>query len=172
MYFVFKERHDTLSDRPSWSWSYGSWIYNYLGNQWVRIPLRRGVLDTTLCDKVCQWFAAGRWFFPGTPVYSTNKTYRYDITELLLKVALNTITLTPLSDLLHVVYILCMENTDRLLLHRLPSRCDENNNITSISTVNYLIMEINSGMNYKVNSSKQQYICDDHYKTYLIIYYK
>jgi len=30
---------------PSWSWSYGSWIYNYLCNQylsplklWVRIP--------------------------------------------------------------------------------------------------------------------------------------
>jgi hypothetical protein len=26
---------------------------------WVRIPLRRGVLDTTLCDKVCQWLTAG-----------------------------------------------------------------------------------------------------------------
>jgi hypothetical protein len=43
--------------------SYGSWIYNYLCNQclspltlWVQIPLRWGVLDTTLCDKVCQWF--------------------------------------------------------------------------------------------------------------------
>ena len=21
-------------------------------------------LDTTLCDKVCQWLGAGRWFFP------------------------------------------------------------------------------------------------------------
>jgi hypothetical protein len=37
---------------PSWSWSYGSWIFNYLCNQclspltlWVRIQLRRGVLD-------------------------------------------------------------------------------------------------------------------------------
>jgi hypothetical protein len=29
---------------------------------------------------------------PGTPVSSTNKTYRHDITEILLKVALNTIT--------------------------------------------------------------------------------
>jgi hypothetical protein len=28
----------------------------------------------------------------GTPVYFTNKTDRYDITEILLKVALNTIT--------------------------------------------------------------------------------
>jgi hypothetical protein len=47
----------------SWSWLYGSWIYNYMCNQnlspltlWVWIPLRRGVLDTTLYDKVCQWF--------------------------------------------------------------------------------------------------------------------
>jgi hypothetical protein len=39
----------------------------------------RGVLDTTLCDKVCQWLAVGRWFSPGTPVSSTNKTDRHDI---------------------------------------------------------------------------------------------
>ena len=31
--------------------------------------------------------------FSGTPVSSTNKTDRHDITEVLLKVALNTITL-------------------------------------------------------------------------------
>ena len=51
----------------------------------------RGVLDTTLCDKVCQWLATGRWFSPGTPVSSTNKNDRHDITEILMKVALNTI---------------------------------------------------------------------------------
>jgi hypothetical protein len=52
---------------PSWSQSYGWWICNYLCNQclspltlWIRIPLKRGLLDTTLCDKVCQWPAAGR----------------------------------------------------------------------------------------------------------------
>jgi hypothetical protein len=33
-------------------------------------------------------------FRPGTPVSSTNKTDRHDITEILLKVALNTIILT------------------------------------------------------------------------------
>ena len=42
------------------------------------------VLDTTLCDKVCQWSS------PGTPVSFTNKTDRRDIIEILLKVALNT----------------------------------------------------------------------------------
>ena len=55
-----------------------------------------GIIDTTLCDKVCQWLAVCWWFSPGTPVslgYS-NKTDRHDITEILLKVALNTITLT------------------------------------------------------------------------------
>jgi len=84
------------------SWSYGSWIYNYLCNQclsplmWVRMPLRRGILDTTLCDKVCQWLARGRWFSPDTRLSSTNKSDRHDITEILLKVALNTITLIPL----------------------------------------------------------------------------
>ena len=76
-------------------WSYGSWIY-YLCNQcllplmlWVRISIR--VRCTTLCDKVCQWLATGRWFSLGPPVSSTNKTDRHDITEILLKVALNTI---------------------------------------------------------------------------------
>jgi len=45
----------------------------------------RDVLDTTLYDKVCQWFSLG------TPVSSTNKMNRHDITKILLKVALNTI---------------------------------------------------------------------------------
>ena len=87
---------------PSWLWSYHSWIYNYLCNQclspltlWIQIPLRRCVLDITLCDIVCQWLAASQWFSPGTPVSSTNKTDRHDITEILLKVAIKTITLTP-----------------------------------------------------------------------------
>jgi hypothetical protein len=55
----------------------------------------RGVIDTTLRDKDCQWLATGLWFSPGTPVYSTNKTDCHDITVVLLKAALNTITHTP-----------------------------------------------------------------------------
>ena len=45
---------------------------------------------TTLCDT---WLATGRCFSPGPPVSSTNKTDHYDITEILLKVALNIIKL-------------------------------------------------------------------------------
>ena len=81
--------------------THGSWIYNYLCNQclspltlWVRSRSWWGVLDTTSCDKVCQWLATGRWLSPGTPVSSTNKTNRHDITEILLKVQLNTINNT------------------------------------------------------------------------------
>jgi hypothetical protein len=37
--------------------------------------------------------AVGWWFSPRTPVSYTNKTDRHDITEILLKVALNTIIL-------------------------------------------------------------------------------
>jgi hypothetical protein len=58
---------------------------------WVQFSFRRGVLDTTLCDTVCQWLSAGRWFSLGTPVSSTNKTDRHNITQIVLKVALNTI---------------------------------------------------------------------------------
>jgi hypothetical protein len=67
----------------SWSWSYCSWIYYYQCNHclsppmlWVRILLWRGILDTTLCDTVCQWLAAGGGFLHG-----------------ILKVALNILTL-------------------------------------------------------------------------------
>jgi len=48
---VTNEHHYPVAG-PLWSWSYVSWIYNYLCNQW----LRRGVLDITLslsviCDR-------------------------------------------------------------------------------------------------------------------------
>jgi hypothetical protein len=39
-------------------------------------------------DKVFQLLAHGRKFSPGTPDFSTTKTGRHDIAEILLKVAL------------------------------------------------------------------------------------
>ena len=66
---------------PSWSWSwwYGSWIYNYICNQclspltlWVWSPLSRGELNTKLCDKkVGQWLEASQWFSSGYSFGST-----------------------------------------------------------------------------------------------------
>ena len=52
----------------------------------------RDVSDTTLCDKVCQYLAAGWWVCLATTVSPTNKIDRHDIEEIFLKVALNTIT--------------------------------------------------------------------------------
>ena len=52
------------------------------------------VLDTTLCDKDCQWLATGQWFSPGILASFTNKTDHHEVTELLLKVALNIINQT------------------------------------------------------------------------------
>ena len=97
--------------RPSWPWSYGSWIYNYLWNQclsplllWVRISIRARC--TTLCDKVCQWFVTGRQFSPGPPAFSINKADRHDIAEILLKVTLNTIKQTSKQFTQNVLLIL------------------------------------------------------------------
>ena len=76
---------------------------------------------------------AGQWFSPGTPVSSTNKSDRHDITEILLKVALNPIIQTkshllpfidmsrrgrfeetPLRDTCEVpVYTMVLENKSR-----------------------------------------------------------
>jgi hypothetical protein len=44
-----------------------------------------------ICDKVCQWLGTCRWFYPGIPVSTPNKTYPHDITKIVLKVALITI---------------------------------------------------------------------------------
>jgi hypothetical protein len=48
-----------------------------------RIPLRRGVLDTTLYDQVCQLVAVCQWSSPGTQGSSNNKTYLHYVTEIL-----------------------------------------------------------------------------------------
>ena len=82
-----KKYTNTVSRKPNVGYTLLSTL-GFESHSW------RGVLDITLCDKVCQWLAAGGWFSPGTPVSATNKTDRHDITELLLKVALNTITIT------------------------------------------------------------------------------
>ena len=67
------------------------WKLNLLCNQclppllWVRTLLRWGVLDITLCDKVCQWLATGH----------------HDTTEKLLKMTLNTINQTTSGSCSH-----------------------------------------------------------------------
>jgi hypothetical protein len=67
----------------------------------IRNPLRRGVLDTILCDKDYLWLVAGRWFLQGIMVSFTNKT-DHDITEILWNVALNNITQSYIYTL-HII---------------------------------------------------------------------
>ena len=81
--------------RPLWSWStttYTTSAYQHSICE-IKSRSRRGVLDMTLCDKVCQWAVTGLWCSPGTPVSFTNKTHHNDIAEILWKVTLNTIAL-------------------------------------------------------------------------------
>jgi hypothetical protein len=69
-----------------------------------------------LCDKVCQWLAAGRRFSPGTPVSSTNKTDCHDITEIWLKGASNTINYLPQQpSFIFIEQCLCIALNIRLL---------------------------------------------------------
>jgi hypothetical protein len=55
-------------------------------------------------QQVGQCFATGLWFSLSIQVSSTNKTDHHDITEILLKVALNTITLNHLPQKKLIVF--------------------------------------------------------------------
>jgi hypothetical protein len=64
---------------------------------------------------------AGQWFYPGTPVSSTNEIDCLDITEILMKVALNTIILyivrhielQRLKLLLEIIYTFCCKRNTK-----------------------------------------------------------
>jgi hypothetical protein len=110
---------------------------------WVRIPFRRGVLDTTLChkvclwlatcrwfsinitscwlqsDMVCQWLASGWWFSPGSSVSSTIKTDRHDITKILLKVALTPYPLTWFKKVISVIVLSISDCSQQLKLYHM-----------------------------------------------------
>jgi hypothetical protein len=65
--------------------------YHYLSCEFESRSLQ-GILATALCDKACQWLATVQWF---SPVSFINKTNCHVITEILWKVILKTISLTP-----------------------------------------------------------------------------
>ena len=90
LFFIFP-----IKEGPSWSWLN------------LQLPLKLVSITTkvvssnpvhdevyTMQHYVIEFVSdlrqVGRWFSPSTPVSSTNKTDRHDITEILLKVALNT----------------------------------------------------------------------------------
>ena len=86
------------------SWSYGSWIYNYLCDQCLSplkvvspIPVHAEVYSIHYMIKFVseEEIRQVGGFSPNTPVSSNNKTDLHDIDVILLKVALNTITTIP-----------------------------------------------------------------------------
>jgi hypothetical protein len=91
----------TCVEGPPWSWSYGGWIYNYICKKcvssstlWVRIPLRRGVLDITWYDQfVCELLQVGSflWVVRFPPTIKLTATIQL---KCCWKWPLNTITLT------------------------------------------------------------------------------
>jgi hypothetical protein len=92
---------------PSWSSSYGSWIYNL---PMQSVPILTNVVSPNPADgevysiqhyaiKFVSNLRQVGGFLPGTPVSSTNKTDRHDIHGILLKVALNIITLALTFDI-------------------------------------------------------------------------
>jgi len=111
-----KENNDNITRKialhmgPSWSWPvivYGKMIYNYQHSQCLAITTKscefeprscRGTLDNKHFEHYVMMFVSDlrqvACFSPGTSVSSTNKVNRHDMTEILLKVALNIITLT------------------------------------------------------------------------------
>ena len=93
VYFKFPDIF-TSKQRPSWSWSYGSWIYNYLWHQclspltlWVRILLMGRCIRFNIM-RYNLWHVGGflrvLWFPP--PIKLTT-----EIVEILLKMTLNII---------------------------------------------------------------------------------
>jgi hypothetical protein len=92
---------------------YMAGIYIYLWSQCLHTW--RCALGTTLCNKIRQWLAAVGVFFRVVwfPLQMKWPPWIYDIAEQLLKVALNTITLT-LYRLLVDMYLL-------LFLRKIPS---------------------------------------------------
>ena len=88
-------------------------------------PAHGEVYSIQHCDKVCQWLATGQWFSPGTPVSSINKAYLHDIAEILLKVALNTITIWRQLYQKYILYSLEGEFEDTKVGNQNPYIEDE-----------------------------------------------
>ena len=67
-----------------------------------RNTLKHSGIHRLISDNYVIKFVSDLQNSPGTPVSSATKTNRHDITEMLLKVALNTITPTTLLTLLEM----------------------------------------------------------------------
>jgi hypothetical protein len=67
IYAMMKSFHPHVPQNPQtrFTTTYSVNVYHHESCE-VESSSWRGVLDTTLCDEVFQWLAAGRWFCPST----------------------------------------------------------------------------------------------------------
>jgi hypothetical protein len=71
---------------------------------WVRIALRRCMLNATLWYKFCQWLVAGRWFSLGTPLSSTNKSDSHDVDRYEITISQMTIYMLLFTEMFSYLY--------------------------------------------------------------------
>jgi hypothetical protein len=64
-------KYKTMGSKSS-IYKYETILIDVYWHSFLRISIRARC--KTLCYKVCQWLATGRWFSPGSPVSLTNKT--------------------------------------------------------------------------------------------------
>ena len=106
--------------------TYAISAYHHSSSCEFESPSWQLVLDTTLCDKVCQWLTTGRWFSPGNLISSTNiENWHHYVTEILLNVVINTVTpnleqdssLISVLSLLHVSTIIGEYSVELIVMH-------------------------------------------------------
>ena len=90
------------------------------------------------------------WFSLGTPVCSTKKTDGHDITEILLKVALNTITLTRNKQTL-------------MQIHKVRSYINPIWHLVSTEFENYYASCIKNNQGYSLNQWAENKLRDESY---------
>jgi hypothetical protein len=91
--------HVSLSNCPSCQLLYTFGVHSL---SWFHF------LYPSLCEKGGQWLVTGLWL---SPVYSTNWSDFHDMTDILLKVVFNTITLT------HIYYYQTLRYSAFMLLN-------------------------------------------------------
>jgi len=73
--YALLNKHHTKIKGLSWSWSYDAInAYQHFSCE-LKTRSWRGVLDTTLCDPVCQGLAAALWLSQCTPVSFSKKNW-------------------------------------------------------------------------------------------------
>ena len=96
---------------------------------------------------VCQWLVKSQWFSLGTPVSSTKNADCHDRTEILLKVALNTITKANTWDLEETRCVGTTRMSPPWILRRLANVSPFFNSLSNrLRITNYCLKSVSSSL--------------------------